>query len=55
MTTKTTPRQASEMLINKATERAQGKGDNCTMAIVKFVKLPKEVKNYTVQKLGRAV
>ena len=55
VTSKTTPRQASEMLINKATERAQGKGDNCTMAIVKFVKLPKEVKNYTVQKLGRAV
>ena len=55
VTSKATPRQASEMLINKATERAQGKGDNCTMAIVKFVKPPKEVKNYTVQKMGRAV
>jgi PPM family protein phosphatase len=32
------PRQASEMLINKAGERAQGKGGNCTMAIVKLVK-----------------
>ena len=43
------------MLINKAIERAQSKGDNCTMAIIKFVKLPKEVKNYVVQKMGRAV
>ena len=55
VTSKTAPRQASEMLINKATERAQGKGDNCTMAIIKFVKPPKEVKNYTVEKLRRAV
>ena len=55
VTSKATPRQASEMLINKATERAQGKGDNCTMAIIKFVKPPKEAKTYTVQKMGRAV
>ncbi len=55
VTSKATPRQASEMLINKAIERAHGKGDNCTMAIIKFVKLPKEVKNYVVQKMGRAV
>lgn len=53
--TKNTPRQASEMLINKAGERAQGKGGNCTMAIVKLVKPPREVPNYTVQKMGRAV
>ncbi|MEN3276437.1 MAG: family protein phosphatase [Massilia sp.] len=33
-----TPRQGSEMLINKATERSQGKGGNCSMAIVKLVK-----------------
>jgi len=33
-----TPRQASEMLINKASERSQGKGGNCSMAIVKLVK-----------------
>jgi serine/threonine protein phosphatase PrpC len=52
---KTTPRQASEMLINKAGERAQGKGGNCTMAIVKLVKPPKEVQNYTVEKMRRAV
>jgi serine/threonine protein phosphatase PrpC len=32
------PRQASEMLIDKAGERAQGNGDNCSMAIVKLVK-----------------
>lgn len=52
---KNAPRQASEMLINKAIERAEGKGDNCTMAIIKFVKPPREAKNYTVQKMGRAV
>jgi len=38
VTGKTTPRQASEMLINKAGERSQGKGGNCSMAIVKLVK-----------------
>ena len=32
-----TPRQAAERLIGKAAERAQGKGDNCTMAIIKLV------------------
>jgi hypothetical protein len=32
------PRQASELLIGKAAERSQGKGGNCTMAIVKLVK-----------------
>ncbi|PWF55298.1 PP2C family protein-serine/threonine phosphatase [Massilia glaciei] len=40
VTAKNTPRQASELLINKAAERAQGKGDNCTMAIVKLVRPP---------------
>ncbi|MFC0134670.1 serine/threonine protein phosphatase [Massilia eurypsychrophila] len=52
---KSAPRQASELLIDKATERAQGKGGNCTMAIIKLVKPPKDVPNYTVQKMGRAV
>ncbi|HZV63586.1 MAG TPA: protein phosphatase 2C domain-containing protein [Telluria sp.] len=52
---KNAPRQASELLIGKATERAQDKGDNCTMAIVKLVKPPKEKPNYVVQKMGRAV
>ncbi|WP_449406150.1 PP2C family protein-serine/threonine phosphatase [Massilia phosphatilytica] len=35
---KASPRQASEMLINKAGERSHGKGGNCSMAIVKLVK-----------------
>ena len=50
-----TPRQASELLISKAGERAQGKGDNCSMAILRLVKPPKEMPNYTVQRMGRAV
>jgi len=37
-TARATPRQASEMLINKAGERSRGKGGNCSMAIVKLVK-----------------
>ncbi|WP_296945180.1 PP2C family serine/threonine-protein phosphatase [uncultured Massilia sp.] len=37
-TARATPRQAAEMLIGKAGERSQGKGGNCTMAIVKLVK-----------------
>ncbi|MFC0253597.1 PP2C family protein-serine/threonine phosphatase [Massilia consociata] len=41
-TGKASPRQASEMLINKALERSQGKGGNCTMAIVKLVKPAQE-------------
>jgi serine/threonine protein phosphatase PrpC len=32
-----TPRQAAELLVDKALERAQGKGDNCTMAILRLV------------------
>ncbi len=51
---KNTPRQAAELLINKAAERAQGKGDNCTMAIVKLVAPPRDT-SYTVQKMRRAV
>ncbi|MQA19248.1 PP2C family protein-serine/threonine phosphatase [Rugamonas rivuli] len=50
-----TPRQAAERLIAKAGERAQGKGDNCSMAIIKLVEQPKEAANYTVQKMRRAV
>jgi serine/threonine protein phosphatase PrpC len=52
---KNAPRQASEMLISKAAERAQGKGGNCTMAMLRLVKPPKDVPSYTVQKRGRAV
>jgi serine/threonine protein phosphatase PrpC len=54
-TSRTTPRQASEMLINKAAERSQGKGGNCSMAIVKLVRPPQEAGSYTVEKLKRAV
>ncbi len=32
-----TPRQAAEVLINKARERARGRGDNCTLAIIKLI------------------
>ncbi len=50
------PRQASEMLINKARERTtDGSGDNCTLAIVKLVEPPVEVKGYSVGKMKRAV
>jgi serine/threonine protein phosphatase PrpC len=56
-TARSTPRQASEMLIEKAGERSQGKGGNCTMAILKLVRTPQgqDSGNYTVQKLKRAV
>lgn len=51
-----TPRQASEMLINKARERAAGTvADNCSMAIVRLVAPPKETKDYTVKKFRRAI
>ena len=50
------PRLASEMLITKARERAVGSiADNCTLAIVKLVAPPQEVKDYTVKKMRRAV
>ncbi|MBV8666945.1 MAG: protein phosphatase 2C domain-containing protein [Burkholderiaceae bacterium] len=46
------PRMASEMLITKARERAFGSvADNCTLAIIKLVKPPEEVRDYTVQKI----
>lgn len=50
-----TPKQASEMLIEKAQERAKGKGDNCSMVIVKLVKPPPQDPGYRVEKLTRAV
>jgi serine/threonine protein phosphatase PrpC len=50
------PRQASEMLIAKARQRAAGTpGDNCTLAIVKFVEIPVETKRYTVERMSSAV
>lgn len=39
---KNTPREASERMIGKASERSQGKGGNCSMAIVKLVKAPQD-------------
>jgi serine/threonine protein phosphatase PrpC len=36
-TARSSPRHAAEKLINKAEERSEGKGGNCTMAIVKLV------------------
>ncbi|WP_317201524.1 serine/threonine-protein phosphatase [Janthinobacterium sp.] len=35
-----TPRAGAERLINKALERAAGKGDNCTLAILKLLARP---------------
>lgn len=35
-------RQAAEILINSARERAQGRGDNCTLAIVRVRQLEEE-------------
>jgi PPM family protein phosphatase len=50
------PREASEMLIKKARERAQGSNaDNCTLAIVKLSEASKKEKSYTVEKMRRAV
>lgn len=50
------PREASEMLIRKARERAQGTdADNCSMAIVKLVVPPPPDKNYSVQKMRSVV
>ena len=50
------PRQASEMLIAKARERATGiPADNCTLAIVKVVEMPVETGRYTAKKMSSAV
>ncbi|HEY8606364.1 MAG TPA: PP2C family serine/threonine-protein phosphatase [Noviherbaspirillum sp.] len=50
-----TPRQASEMLITKARERAAGTAaDNCTLAIVKLVATETE-KTYNVGRMRRAI
>ena len=50
------PRDAAQMLIKKARERAiPGDADNCTLAIVKLIPLPKEVPNFQIGKMRRAV
>ncbi len=49
-------REASEMLINKARERAAGSnGDNCTLAVVKLVPIEAPKKTYSAEKVRRAV
>jgi serine/threonine protein phosphatase PrpC len=54
-TGKGTPRQASEMLIEKAGQRSDGKGGNCTMAIIKLAKPPDGgAGDFVLQKMGRA-
>lgn len=50
-----TPRDAAQMLVRKARERATGDADNCTLGIVKLVPSVKESRNYQVDKLDRAV
>jgi serine/threonine protein phosphatase PrpC len=52
---KNAPRQSAEMLIKKGGERAKGKADNMSMAILRLVEPPKEEANYTVKKMGKAV
>jgi serine/threonine protein phosphatase PrpC len=50
------PRQASEMLIAKARERAAGiPADNCSLAIVKVVETVVETKRYTAEKMSSVV
>lgn len=46
-----TPRMAAEILITKARERAQGRGDNCTLAIIKLAKPPVVEKTYTIEEM----
>lgn len=49
-------REASELLVKKTRERSAGtNADNCTLAIVKLVSLPKETRDPKAQKMGRAV
>ena len=49
-------REASEMLVKKTRERAAGtNADNCTLAIIKLIALPKETKDIKAEKMRRAV
>ena len=49
------PRDAAQMLIKKARERATGNADNCSLAIVKLVPPMKEIHNHQVDRPRRAV
>lgn len=51
-----TPRDAAQLLIRKARERAvKGDGDNCTVGIVKLITPPTQASAYQVRKMRRAV
>jgi PPM family protein phosphatase len=51
-----TPREAAEMLIKKARERAIGThADNCSLAIVKLLPPIKQTRDYKAEKMRRAV
>ena len=50
------PRDAAQMLIHKARERTIGaNADNISVAVIKLVKPPKEISQYQVDKMRRAV
>ena len=50
------PRDAAQMLIRKARERVtDGNGDNCSLAVVKLLTPPKQMPEFQVDKLHRAV
>lgn len=49
------PRQASELLISKARERAAGKeADNCSLAVIRLIEVEPE-KDYRIGKMRRAI
>ncbi|WMW82346.1 protein phosphatase 2C domain-containing protein [Undibacterium cyanobacteriorum] len=50
-----TPRQASELMIRKARERANSHGDNISFAIVKLSPQPIEQKTYVAEKMTRVI
>ena len=50
-----TPRQASELMIRKARERANSHGDNVSFAIVKLAPQPVEQKTYVAEKMTRVI
>ena len=50
------PREASELMIEKARERSAGKrADNCSLVLVRLVAPPQEIKDYKAQGIRRAV
>jgi serine/threonine protein phosphatase PrpC len=49
------PRIASETLITKARERAHGRSDNCTLAIIKLTDTVIPEQGYAIEKMSRAI